>query len=228
MGEVKLIGTHQSFPCARIEWGLKIKGVEYEYLKEDLSNKSDLLIESNPVHKKVPVLIHKGNPIAESLVILEYIDETWKDNNAHSLLPQNPYERALARFWAKFIDEKCVISVWGACVAQEGEEKEKAVEGAIETLSHLEKQIKGKKFFGGEKIGYLDIVAGWLSYWLSVLEELGEIELVNAERFPCLHEWGKNFINTSPIKDCIPPREDVLAYFSFGINYVRSMAPNKA
>ncbi|MED6209992.1 hypothetical protein PIB30_059850 [Stylosanthes scabra] len=223
MGEVKLIATHESFPCARIEWSLKIKGVEYEYLKEDLSNKSDLLIESNPVHKKVPVLIHNGKPIAESLVILEYIDETWKDNNNHLLLPQDPYDRALARFWARFIDEKCVMSVWQACVAQQGEEKEKAVEAALETLSLLENQIKGKKFFGGEKIGYLDIVAGWLSYWLSVLEELGEIELVNAERFPFLHEWANNFINTSPIKDCIPPREDVLAYFSFGINYVRSM-----
>ncbi|WVY98006.1 hypothetical protein V8G54_030157 [Vigna mungo] len=222
--EVKLIATHQSFPCARIEWALRIKGVEYEYLKEDLTNKSPLLLQSNPVHKKVPVFLHNHKAIAESLVILEYIDETWKNN---PLLPLDPYQRAHARFWARFIDEKCLYGVWGAAVA-EGEEKEKAVEGALESLKFLEKEIEGKKYFGGEKIGYLDIAAGWLSHWLSVLEELGEMELLNAERFPSLHQWTQNFIQTSPIKDCIPSRQSVIEYFSFGINYTRSLASNKS
>ena len=103
MGEVKLIATPESSPCARIEWALKMKGVEFEYHKEDLMNKSQFLLQSNPVHKKIPVLIHNDLPIAESLVILEYIDETWKQN---PLLPEDPIDRAYARFWAKFIDEK--------------------------------------------------------------------------------------------------------------------------
>jgi glutathione S-transferase len=121
--------------------------------------------------------------------------------------------------------KQCVVGVWGACVAQV-EEKKKAVDAALELLAFLEKHIQGKKLFG-EKIGYLDIVAGWISYWLNVLEELGEIELLNAERFPSLHEWSQNFIQTSPVKDCIPPREMVVEYFSFGINYVRSLASNE-
>ncbi|XP_028793585.1 probable glutathione S-transferase [Neltuma alba] len=223
MGEVKLIATPQSFPCARIEWALKMKGVEYEYIKENLLNKSDLLLQSNPVHKKVPVLLHNGLPIAESLVILEYIDETWKQN---PLLPQDPHDRAHARFWARFIDEKCVAGVWGAGVAQ-GEGKEKAIESALELLALLDKQIEGKKYFGGEEIGYLDIVAGWIPHWLNVLEELGEMELLTAERFPHLHQWSLNLLQTSPVKDCLPPRDSVVDYFSFGFNYVRSMAANK-
>lgn len=98
-----MIGSSKSLFCARVEWALKLKGVQYEYVEDDVFNKSPLLLKHNPVHKKVPVLVHDDKPIPESLVILQYIDETWNDNN---LLPQDSYERAMAHFWAKFTDEK--------------------------------------------------------------------------------------------------------------------------
>lgn len=82
-------------------WALRIKGVEYDYIEEDLRNKSNLLLECNPVHKKVPVLIYQGKPIAESDVILEFIDDVWKDLR-YRILPEDPYECAMARFWSKF------------------------------------------------------------------------------------------------------------------------------
>ncbi|XWS60905.1 hypothetical protein CRYUN_Cryun07bG0078400 [Craigia yunnanensis] len=223
MAEVKLIASSLSLFCTRIEWALKLKGVEYEYLEEDLRNKSPLLLSYNPVHKKVPVLVHNGKPIAESLIVLEYIEETWKDS---SLLPEDPYEKAMARFWAKFADEKCLFGAFDACRA-EGDEKEKAIETAVESFAFLENQLERRKYFGGEQIGYLDLALGWIPHWLNVMEEVGCMKLADAQRFPLLHQWAEDFIGTPLIKECLPPRDKLVEYFTASINYLRSLAASQ-
>ncbi|KAK7307175.1 hypothetical protein VNO77_40003 [Canavalia gladiata] len=93
--DLKLLGAWFSpFPL-RVQIALNLKGLEYEFVEETLDSKSELLLKSNPVHKKIPVLIHADKPICESAIIVQYIDEVW--TNSPSILPSNAYDRAIAR-----------------------------------------------------------------------------------------------------------------------------------
>ncbi|KAF8111417.1 hypothetical protein N665_0076s0388 [Sinapis alba] len=66
--KVILHGMWASTYSKRVEIALKLKGISYEYVEEDLKNKIDSLIQLNPVHKKIPLLVHDGKPVAESQV----------------------------------------------------------------------------------------------------------------------------------------------------------------
>ncbi|XP_057959868.1 probable glutathione S-transferase isoform X2 [Malania oleifera] len=213
MEEVKLLGFWASPFSHRITWALKLKGVNYEYIEEDIFNKSLLLLQYNPVHEKIPVLLHAGKPIAESGVILEYIEETWLDKCP--LLPKDPYERAMARFWIKFADDKYMdfYSFFGIN-ERSMEDQEMAVKEAVKVLKVLEEQCLGdKKFFGGNAIGLVDIAYGWLGHWLGGLEEVMGVKLLEPTNFPRLCAWVKNFGDVPVIKENLPNRERMLVYF---------------
>ena len=107
---VILLDLWVSIYATRARIALAEKGIKYQAQEEDFvyKQKSSLLLEMNPLHKTVPVLIHNGKPICESLNIVEYIDEVW--NHKPPLLPADPYQRSQARFWADYIDKKVTIT----------------------------------------------------------------------------------------------------------------------
>ncbi|MGV7467984.1 glutathione S-transferase family protein, partial [Mycobacterium kansasii] len=126
------------------------------------------------------------------------------------IFPQDPYERAIARFWAKFIDDKCVPAIWKACFGK-GEEQEKAIEEAKEHLKTLENEVKGKKFFCGESIGVVDIVANFIGLWTGVFQEVKGVELLTKDKYPKLIEWSDEYLKCSIIKEKLPPRDELSA-----------------
>jgi len=137
--QVKVLSLWASPFGMRVLIGLEEKGVKYEYQEENLSSKSELLLQMNPVHKKIPVLIHNGKPVCESLIILEYIDEAWASSNP--FMPSNAYGRARARFWADFVDNKVLEDGASPILKYKGEAQEEGKRNILEYLGLLEERL---------------------------------------------------------------------------------------
>ncbi|KAI6694075.1 hypothetical protein NL676_021785 [Syzygium grande] len=208
--DLTLHGLWSSPFTQRVIWALQLKGLSYGYVAEDIVCKSESLVQYNPVHQKLPVLVHNGKAVAESMVIVEYIDERWAQN---PLLPRDAHERAVVRFWAKFIDEKSIPMM--DFFRNVGENQEKAMNFTLDTFKTIEEYGLGgnKKFFGGEEVSLADIALGWIIHTLPVMEDIVGVKFVKAETFPLLHDWMENFKQVSVIKSSLPEYERTLDYF---------------
>ncbi|KAF8413557.1 hypothetical protein HHK36_001548 [Tetracentron sinense] len=197
--EVVLLDFWPSPFGMRVRIALAEKGIKYEYKEEDLRNKSPLLLKMNPVHKKIPVLIHNGKPICESLIMVQYIDDVWKDKCP--LMPSDPYQRSQARFWADYVDKKiyeCGRKVW----TTKGEEQAAAKEEFIGCLKLLEGELGDKPYFGGEKMGYVDVVLVPFYSWFYAYETCGNFS-VEAE-CPKLVAWAKRCLEKESVSKSLP------------------------
>ncbi|CAL5406077.1 hypothetical protein CsSME_00026703 [Camellia sinensis var. sinensis] len=205
--EVVLVSFWTSPFGLRVKIALEEKGIEYQYKEEDLFNKSSFLLDLNPVHKKVPVLIHNGKVICESLPILQYIDEVWKDKSP--LLPSDPYRRAQARFWADFIDKK----IYAACKKvwmSKGEDQEIAKRELIEIFKLLEGELGDKPYFGGDNFGLVDIALVPFYSRFYTLEKFGNFS-IEAE-CPLLVAWAKRCIEKESVSKSLQNPEKLYEF----------------
>ncbi|XP_047089430.1 probable glutathione S-transferase GSTU1 [Lolium rigidum] len=172
----------------RVRIALTKKGVEHEVTSENMVNKSALLLASNPVHAKVPVLLVAGKPVCESLVILEFIDEAFA-TSGEQLLPADAYARAQARFWAAYVDAKvpaCAGKIWqsppGAPAVEEGKKE------MVDVFKTLEAELGEKAYFAGESLGFADVALVTFAPWFLTYERLAGFSI--AEECPVLTAWA--------------------------------------
>ncbi|CAI9761772.1 unnamed protein product [Fraxinus pennsylvanica] len=211
---VQLLGASPSPFVNRVQMALKLKSIEYEFIEENPHVKSERLLKANPVLKKIPVLIRDGKSICESLLIVQYIEDAW--NNGPSLLPSDPHDAYLARFWAIYIDEKWfpLYKELGASTEEARKETlNKIFEGSVLLEEAFLKSSKGKPFFGGDNIGYLDIALGCYMGWLKVTEEMTGIKFLDQSKTPGLAEWAEKFCSHDAFKEVVPETQKLVEIY---------------
>ena len=71
---------------------------------------------------------------------------------------------------------------------------------------------KGKDFFGGDRIGYLDIALGCFLGWLRVSEKVNGVKLLDADKTPGLAGWADKFCLDDSVKDVMPETDKLVEF----------------
>jgi glutathione S-transferase len=94
----------------------------------------------------------------------------------------------------------------------DGEAQAAAARHTKMNLTLIEGQLpEGKRFFGGDAIGYLDIALGWIAHWMGVFEEISGARLLTEEEHPTLCRWAREYRVDNIVRQCLPDRDRVIA-----------------
>jgi len=169
--------------CARVRIVLAEKGVEYETVTIDLSDRPDWIYEKNPLGK-VPVIEEDTFVLPESEVINEYLEERYPEP---ALLPADPAARARIRLVIQRFDVNLGDAYYAFRRGKGG-----SVDGLAYCLSFMERNATAWPFdYGLADIAYVpwlirlrDLYGFDLSPFpalLAKLDELAERPAITAE-----------------------------------------------
>jgi len=157
--------------AARARITLAEKGIAFDAVEIDLSDRPAWLYEKNSLGR-VPVYEEdEGLVLPESEVIMEYLEDRYPDP---ALWPADPAERALGRLWIQRFDDRLGDAYYAARRGDGGDQLD-------ERLADLDRALEAQPWLSGREYGLTDI--GYVPWILRGLERF-ELELG-----PALADW---------------------------------------
>jgi glutathione S-transferase len=96
----------------------------------------------------VPALEYKGQPLNESLVIAEFVEDAFPE--PPRLLPTDAFERARIRLWLDHVSKKVLPPYFRLIQAQDAPAQDAAREELYKAQRALAEQVKGPYFAGAQ------------------------------------------------------------------------------
>jgi glutathione S-transferase len=172
-------------------WALEELGVPCEKVKVDLAAKgthTPEFLAMNP-NGKIPLLVHEGVPIFESIAIMAYLGETFGVEK--KLFPAPGVERGQALQWLAWMNVSLGVAVsrflqnTSEQIPADMRNAKAGEAGKAETLrllGLLDAHLAGKPWMVGDSFTLVDVhLAGAMSW----LEHMG----FDLKALPSLHAW---------------------------------------
>lgn len=179
--KLTLVSHHLCPYVQRAVIALEEKGVPYERIDIDLSDKPQWFLDVSPLGK-TPVLLVDGTPVFESAVICDYLDETI----APRLHPADPLARAQHRGWIEFASAtlNAIGNLYSAADEQAYARAVAALRARFETV---EQHLSGGPYFGGARFSLVDAAFAPAFRYVEVFGDAVGLQLF--DRVPKVAAW---------------------------------------
>ncbi len=192
---LKLI-SHKLCPYVqRAVIALSEKGVPFERIDIDLSNKPDWFLKISPLGK-TPVLLVGDHAIFESAVILEYLEET----QAKPLHPGNALRRAEHRAWIEF-GSTVLNDIAGLYAAADEATFKAKVTQLEQRFARLETRVVAAPWFDGEHFSLVDAVFGPVFRYFDVFDGIADFGILEGR--PNLARWRQSLAARPSVKSAV-------------------------
>ncbi len=171
------------------------KDVAFERVDIDLAAKPGWFLEISPLGK-TPVLLVSGQPVFESVVICEYLDET----ELPRLHPHDALERARHRGWMEF-GSQILNTIWAFYTAPDERHLAAKAADLHASFQQVERVLRGGPYFAGARFGMVDAVFGPVFRYFDVFDAIGDFGVLTG--LPRVAAWREALARRASVKNAV-------------------------
>jgi len=197
MPDLKLISFDLCPYVQRAAIALVEKGVPYERVMIDSANKPEWFLKISPLGK-VPVLLVGDQPVFESAVIVEYLEET----QPKPLHPSDPLRRAQHRSWMEF-GSTILGDLWTIETTADTDAFEAKRKAVADKFKRIEAALSDGPYFEGERFSVVDAVYAPIFRYFEVFDRYHDLGVFDG--LPKVTAWRHALAQRPSVQQVVVP-----------------------